>query len=240
MNPNDKKILAVIPARGGSKGIAHKNITPLAGHPLIHYSISAALTSDRVERVIVSTDDQMIADVALKEGADVPFLRPGELAGDDTPTLPVLVHLLGELKQSEGYVPDAVLLLQPTSPFRTSKHIDESVDLWHGSDADSLVSVIDIPHNFNPVSLMKIQDGLLKPYLEGEGTKILRRQDKPEVFARNGPVILISGRRTLIEKNDLYGERVLPYLMDSRSSLDIDGSEDLELAEIIMNRGSAG
>jgi CMP-N,N'-diacetyllegionaminic acid synthase len=228
------RVLAVVPARGGSKSIPHKNITPLAGRPLIEYTIGPALESHLVDRVVVSTDDEKIAEVARDAGAEVPFLRPPELAKDDTPTLPVLQHLLSELDREEGYRPAALLLLQPTSPFRTTRHIDESITLFLERRPDSLVSTVEVPHNFNPVSLMKLEDGLLKPYIAREGTRILRRQDKPEVYARNGPVILISAYATLTELNDLYGESTLPYEMSPRDSLDVDGPEDLQLAELLM------
>ncbi len=229
--------LAIIPARGGSKSIPKKNIVALGGRPLIEYSIDAGLKSRHIDRVIVSTDDQEIADVASAAGAEVPFLRPTELAEDWTPTLPVIQHLLRQLKSDAGYKPDAVVLLQPTSPFRTSMHIDDSIDLFRKSLADSLVSVVPVPHNFSPVSLMRMDDGLVVPAIEGEGNKILRRQDKPELFARNGPLILISSYSCLMEKDDLYGESTVPFVMGHRESLDIDGPEDLELAEFLFSSG---
>ncbi len=232
--------LAVVTARGGSKSIPRKNLALLAGKPLIQHSIEPALQSDRTDRVIVSTDDEEIARIATEAGADVPFLRPAELAQDDTPTLPVLKHLLDELQKSRGYRPDAVILLQPTSPLRTKHHIDESLAIFDQHRPDSVVSVVEVPHNFNPVSIMKLETGRLKPYLGGEGTRLLRRQEKPVVYARNGPAILISSVTTLMDHDSLYGETVMPYLMSLRDSLDIDAQEDLELAELLLQSGMAG
>ena len=124
------KILAVITARGGSKSIPNKNLLPIGGKPLIHYSIEAGLQSRHVDRVVVSTDDDKIATVSRSAGADVPFMRPAEIAQDSTPTLPVLQHCVAELRRTESYKPDGVLLLQPTSPLRTSTHIDAAIEIF--------------------------------------------------------------------------------------------------------------
>jgi len=231
-----REILGIIPARGGSKGIPRKNIVPLAGRPLISYSIRAARESGRMSRVVVSTDDIEIADVARREGAEVPYLRPVELAGDATPTLPVIQDMLRFLQEEPGFRPWAVVLLQPTSPLRTARHIDEAVALLEETGSDSVVSVIEVPHSFNPVSLMRIVDGRLVPFLEGEGTRVLRRQDIPLAYARNGPAVLVTRYETLMEKNDLYGSDCRPYPMDRECSIDIDSEFDLAFAEAVLSR----
>ncbi|MCJ7700734.1 MAG: acylneuraminate cytidylyltransferase family protein [Anaerolineales bacterium] len=221
-------ILGIIPARGGSKGIPCKNIIPLAGKPLVAYTCEAARGSTKLTRVILNTDSPEIAEVGREYGVDVPFFRPQHLAEDDTPILPVIQHTIGWLENNADFYTDIVVLLQPTSPLRTALHIDTAVELMLDSLADTVVSVIVVPHNFNPVSVMRQDDrGYLTPFLKGE--LILRRQDKPRVFARNGPAVLII-RRSVIEQGKLYGDKVLPLEMGWVESIDIDNLEDLEQA----------
>lgn len=225
-------ILGIIPARGGSKGIPRKNIALLAGKPLLSYTCQAALGSLKLNRVILNTDDQEIAELGRNYGVDAPFLRPENLAGDDIPILPVISHTLRWLEKEQGYTTDLIVLLQPTSPFRRSDHIDSALDTYLNSDADTLVSVEEVPHNLTPSSLMKIDEqGYLHPLLEGE--LVLRRQEKPKVYARNGPSILIV-RRSVIDRGHLYGDKVLPFKMSRLASLDIDDQDDLILAESMM------
>ena len=225
-------ILGLIPARGGSKSIPHKNIVPLAGRPLLAYTCDAALASKRLTRVILSTDDPSIAQVGKECGVEVPFMRPSELAEDDTPALSVIQHVLQVLMETESYRPDAVVLLQPTSPLRRPEHIDAAVDVLESAGADSVVSVVEVPHQFSPVSVMRIENGKLVPVLDGP--LISRRQDKPQVFARNGPAVLVM-RLATIEKGSLYGEDCRPLLMDAEDSLDIDSPFDLLIAETILS-----
>jgi CMP-N,N'-diacetyllegionaminic acid synthase len=224
------RLLAIIPARGGSKGIPRKNIHPLAGRPLIAYSIEAAQQSRAVERTIVSTDDAEIAEVGRKLGAEV-RMRPGALSQDDTPTRDVLEHVVAELV-GEAYVPDAVLTLQPTSPLRTARHIDEAAALFAADrSADSLVSCIEVPHVFHPLSVMRRNpEGYLEPFLPAPQPH--RRQDKQTVFARNGAAIYIT--RTARLADYVFGGRLIPYLMDAESSVDIDTLEDLRVAERLL------
>ena len=226
-------ILGLIPARGGSKSIPHKNIVPLAGRPLIAYTCDSALASERLTRVILSTDDSAIAEVGLQNGVEVPFLRPSEFALDDTPAIEVIQHALKVLKQKENYEPGVVVLLQPTSPLRRAEHIDAAVDKLLESGADTVVSVTEVPHQFNPVSLMQLDDDKLVPL--SEGPLILRRQDKPALYARNGPSVLVV-RREVLESGELYGPVVRPLEMDSADSIDIDNADDLALAEFWLNR----
>jgi CMP-N-acetylneuraminic acid synthetase len=221
------RLLAIIPARGGSKGIPRKNIAPLCGRPLIAYTIEAAQKSAVVDRIVVSTDNVEIAKVSKGLGAEV-RMRPAALAEDDTPTRAVLYNVVSELA-AEGYRPDAVLTLQPTSPLRTSKHINEAVALFESCrDADSLVSCIEVPHVFHPLSVMeKDENGFLKPFYSEPQPH--RRQDKAAVYARNGAAIYIT--RTEHLASYVFGGKLVPYLMDERCSVDIDTTADLDLAE---------
>ena len=226
-------ILGVVPARGGSRGIPHKNLAPLLGRPLLAYTAVAAKQSKTLTRTVLSTDDTKIASVGEELGLEVPYLRPPELASDESPMLGVLQHLLRHLEQHEGFRPEAVALLQPTSPLRRAEHIDEAVALLLKTNADSVVSVIPAPHNFNPVSLMRIEGKRLVPY--AKGPLILRRQDKPKIYARNGPAVLVTRSKILI-KGSLYGNHCEPYLMKEEDSIDIDTPLDLEIAEFLLRR----
>lgn len=224
------RVLGVIPARGGSKGIPRKNIRPLLGRPLIGYTLEAAAAS-RLARTVVSTDDAEIAAVARSLGGEV-IMRPPHLAEDSTPTLPVLQDVVAALARS-GERFDAVVTLQPTSPLRTAAHIDEALRLFEAhTEADSLVSVVQVPHNMTPPSLMRLgPGGLLENYLEAGGTQ-LRRQDKPLLFARNGAAIYIT--RSACLDRFIFGGRLLGYRMSKRDSLDIDDMEDWEIAERLL------
>jgi CMP-N-acetylneuraminic acid synthetase len=225
-------ILGLIPARGGSKAIPRKNIVNLAGKPLLAYTCEAALSSRRLTRLILNTDDQEIAAVGLEYGVEAPFMRPAHLAGDEAPILPVLQHAVQWLAANQGFHTDVLVLLQPTSPLRRAEHIDAAVDLLLGSGADTVVSVQEVPHQYNPVSLMQVGDqGCLEPFMEGE--MILRRQDKPRVYARNGPAILALQKQTL-DSGRLYGDKVIPYIMGPLESVDIDDQDDLTLVEALI------
>jgi CMP-N-acetylneuraminic acid synthetase len=230
------EILALITARGGSKSIPKKNIHPLLDKPLLAYTCEAALSSHCVTRTVLSTDDEEIATASRAYGVEVPFMRPTELARDDTPTLPVILHALHTLENKEGYQPAVIVLLQPTSPLRQAHHIDEAVTLLIETGADSVVSVVEVPHPYNPISVMRIEKGQLIPFIKDEGTRILRRQDKPKVYARNGPAILAIPYHTIIQEQSLFGEKCIPYIMDRYSSIDIDTEEDLAYAEFVMKR----
>ena len=231
--PEPVNILGLIPARGGSKGIPQKNLAPLAGRPLIAHTIEAGLAAPSLSRLIVSTDDERIAEVSRELGAEVPFLRPAELATDQAPALAVIRHALEWLDQS-GWRAEAVVYLQPTSPLRRAEHIEAAVEKLLEERADTVVSVVEVPHQMNPVSVMKLENGRLKPFLGQAGP--LRRQDKPRVYARNGPAVLALRRETVLEGNTLYGPRTLPLVMEPAESLDIDSPFDLELAEWLLQR----
>ena len=216
------KILGVIPARGGSKGIPKKNIKLLNGKPLIAYTIEVALASN-LDKVVVSTDCEEIASISKEYGADV-IMRSENLAQDNTPTLPVLKDTINKIDSEY----DAVMTLQPTSPFRTTKHIDEAIELFTSDkEADSLVSVVEVPHNFMPEKLMSIND----KYLVGD-IEARRRQDMGVMYARNGAVIYITKTNKI--QNYIFGGRILPFFMDKMSSFDIDDMQDWSVAQYLL------
>jgi CMP-N-acetylneuraminic acid synthetase len=225
------EVLAVIPARGGSKGIPRKNIAPLGGRPLIAHTADAARASRRITRIVVSTDAGEIASVAASLGIEVPFLRPAHLAADDTPMIDVLVDLLATLERDRAYRPDVLVLLQPTSPFRRGEHIDQAVDLLLTSGADSVVTVVDVPHQFTPGSLLQLQGDRLTPWVEGGS---LRRQDKPRLFARNGPAVVAVRPSIVTGARTLYGPDTRGLVMNRHDSIDIDDQFDLQMAELIL------
>ncbi len=235
------QILGVIPARGGSKGIPGKNLAPLAGRPLIDYTIEAARAASSLSRIVVSTDDPAIAAHAQShDRIEVPALRPAHLAQDDTPVLPVLLDLLETLEQQGDPVPDAVCLLQPTSPLRIASDIDAAAALLQSSDAEAVVSIEAVPHQYNPVSVMRLSpDGVLAPYLPGEGDKANRRQDKPAVVARNGPAVLVTRVATL-RAGSLYGRRCVGYAMPRERSVDIDEPMNLVVAAALLAERTGG
>jgi CMP-N,N'-diacetyllegionaminic acid synthase len=226
------EILGVIPARGGSKGIPRKNLAPLDGRPLIAHTCDAARHSRRLTRALVSTDDPEIAAAARSFGVDAPFLRPAHLAADETPMVDVLVDLVATLQQEERYTPDVIVLLQPTSPFRRAEHVDAAIALLEISGADSVVTVIPVPHQFTPLSLMRLDGDRLRPAVDGDAP--LRRQDKPRLFARNGPAVVAVRTAVLMAQRTLYGPDTRGLVMSREDSLDVDDGLDLEMAELLM------
>jgi CMP-N-acetylneuraminic acid synthetase len=228
-------IVGIIPARGGSRAVAKKSIAPCAGRPLLAYTCEAALGSRRLDRVLLSTDDEDIAAVGRECGIEAPFRRPSELAGDETPMVAVLQHAMSWL-DAQGNYPRVLVLLQPTSPLRRAHHIDEAIDLFQASGADSVVSVTEIPHQYSPASALRMVDGRLVPYQEGQRL-VLRRQDKPRAYARNGPAVLVVAR-DVVEQGKLYGPETRGYLMPREASIDIDDTFDLAEAECLL-RASA-
>jgi CMP-N,N'-diacetyllegionaminic acid synthase len=225
------EILALVPARGGSKGVPGKNIRPLAGKPLIDWSIEAAMASRYVTRTLVSTDDPEIADVARRCGADTPFLRPVELALDNTPQLAVAEHALDWLQSHEhGYTPDYLLLLQPTSPLRSSADIDAAIEIARGRHADSVVSVCEA-HPHPRLCCRLSETGVLTRYLKSEAPPDCR-QDLPPAYALNGAIYLVTPARLRAERSFLTLD-AQAYIMPPERSLDIDTVWDFRLAEMI-------
>jgi len=228
------RVLGIVPARGGSKGIPRKNIRLLCGKPLLQYTAEAALAAHSLARVILSTDDREIADVGEGCGLEVPFMRPAELAQDDTPTLVVVQHVV-RLLEEQGDRFDVICILQPTSPLRTAEQIDDCVALLAESGADSVVTVLPVPAEYNPHWVyFKSEDGTLH-ITTGERNPIPRRQDLPPAFHREGSVYLVR-RDTLIECNSLYGERTIGYPIDPAASVNIDRPEDLARAERLLQK----
>lgn len=215
------KYLGVIPARSGSKGIKNKNKKLLKGKPLIQYSIEAALNS-KIDSIVVSTDDEEIIEIAHLYNLTV-IKRPSKLAQDDTPTLPVLQHALAEVNEAF----DAVITLQPTSPLRTSHHINKAIELFESKDnADSLVSVVKVPHNMIPESIMKKDGDFLIDY---QSSNLFNRQKKPIYYARNGAAIYITKVNRL--DFEVFGGNIVPFEMSSLESFDIDEEDDWTIVE---------
>jgi CMP-N,N'-diacetyllegionaminic acid synthase len=233
---SDIRVLGLIPARGQSKSIPHKNIVPLAGKPLIAWTIEAARHS-QLDRLILSSDDEQIIRMVREiGGVDVPFVRPAHLATDTTPGIDVVIHAVEWLRDHESYRPDAVMLLQPTSPLRRTAHIDEAMTLYVELGADSLVSVVKAPHNMIPESLMRREDdGWLRPIVPFDERQN-QRQQKPTYYARNGAAIYLFDTQLLIESQTMYGKRLIGYEMSRSESIDIDEPFDLELCEWLLSR----
>ena len=229
-------VLALIPARGGSKGVPKKNIRPLAGIPLVAHSIRVAQECPAVDRIIVSTDDPEIADVARAYGAEVPFLRPKELAGDATPDYPVFEHCLRWLGEHEGWHPDIVVHLRPTGSLRTVRQIEESVALLAAHpEADSVRSVHE--PDKTPYKMWKIIGPHMVPFLRDTGIPEhynTPRQLLPKVYATNAN-IGVMWHRTLAEKKSVIGDLVLPYII-TEPQVDIDTEFDFEIAELILRK----
>jgi CMP-N-acetylneuraminic acid synthetase len=229
----DPKILAVIPARGGSKGVPRKNIYLVAGKPLIAYTLEAALAvRHRLHRLIVSTDDAEIAKVARRYGVDVPFMRPADLAGDGVPMFPVLQHAVRTVEAMDNVHLDWVLLLQPTAPFRTPQDIESALDLAAGGGCDSVISVVQV-FAVHPNLMKRIENDRLLPFCieEQEGT---RRQDyQPPAYMRNGAIYL-TRRAVLMEQNSIWGQVIRPYIMPEERSVSIDSEMDMKLAELML------
>jgi CMP-N,N'-diacetyllegionaminic acid synthase len=229
------RALAIIPARGGSKGIPGKNIRVLGGKPLLAYTVEAARASGIFDRIVLTTDSEDIALIGRDLGVDVPFMRPPELAGDGTPTLPVLQHATEFMTQRDGSF-DLVCTLQVTTPFRNIVSLREGYHLLrNNSAADSAVAVSQIPAHLSPDYAMKIADGLLLPFLQ-DGHEITRRQDARPAYTRNGQFYFTRGE-TLLKKNSIYGERCLPVVVPETHSVNLDTQQDWEMAELLLERG---
>ncbi len=216
-------VVGLIPARGGSKGIPRKNLAPVAGKPLLAWTVEVALVADSLARVVVSTDDDEIAYVAKSLGAEV-LERPAKLATDETPMLDVVRHATSALGA------DVIVLLQPTSPLRRPEHIDDAVALLLESGADCVVSVVEVPHRYAPSALMALENGRLVKL----GESVTRRQDVAALWARNGPAVLALRPARL--GADFYDGDCRAYVMDEASSLDVDTAFDLELAGLLLGR----
>jgi len=227
----DKKILAIIPARGGSKGLPKKNIRPLLGKPLIGWTIEQAKESKYIDEIFVSTDSQEIADVSGNFGIKVPFLRPPELAKDDSATSDAILHVLNELKNS-GKTYDYVALLEPTSPLRKDEDIDNALKkLIDDKNADGLVTV-GLVHMEHPLIVKKIVNNFVKPYIDNCST-IYQRQQADKAYFPYG-VIYISKVDIYIEKKSFYLENTISYEIERWQNYEIDDEIDFMIAEQIL------
>ena len=228
-------ILALIPARGGSKSIPRKNLAPLLGKPLLAYAVEVAMKSERIDRVIVSTDDSEIAEVARACGAEVPFLRPATLAQDETPDLPVFQHALRWLEAEEGWNPEIVVHLRPTSPLRRSSDVDACIDLLirTGADAVRSISLADK----HPRKMWHLEGERLKPLLpprwKGDVPWNAPRQTLEKVYWQNAALDVI-WRKTILEKESMTGDNICGYVMPPEFSIDIDSPVDLAMAEELL------
>lgn len=227
------RVLGLIPARGGSKGVPRKNIKLLGDKPLIQYTIAAALASGAIDEIMVSTEDAEIAEVAKKVGAQVPFIRPKVLAGDKSPTIDTIVHVLEEY-QKLGNSFDAVCLLQATNPLRSADTIRKSIEMFKATDADCLLSVREVPHEFNPHWTFKEDRKSNLLYIAtGEKNIIRRRQELPKAFYRDGAIYLTK-TKVILEQKSLYGERISYINLEGEPHVNIDTMKDWELAEQLI------
>ena len=224
---NGERILAVIPARGGSKGIPHKNIIDLCGKPLISYSIEAGLKSCYIDYVLVSTDDEEIAAVAKQYGAGIPFMRPAELASDTAKTIDAILHVKKELEKAEDKF-STMVLLQPTNPLRTAEDIDLAIESYYKHGCKPLVSVSEVEDH--PILIRIIDNERLIPLLNVSST--CRRQDMPKYYRVNG-CIYINSVNELDEKTS-FNDNEVPFVMDRRHSVDIDDMDDLKIAKAFL------
>ena len=228
------KVLGIITARGGSKGIPGKNLKLLAGKPLLAYTVETARRSGALDRLILSTEDEAIATLGRDLGCDVPFMRPIDLAHDDTPHLPVIQHATRWMQERINYTPDAVMILQPTSPLRTAEDIAASIDLLARSGADSVLSVSEIPVHAHPMRALRLdQAGHAVLFVTGEPVRkrINRRQDLPPAWVMNGAIYACRTKVLFDAEPSLYGNRVVAYRMPAARSISIDDLEDWAAAE---------
>jgi CMP-N,N'-diacetyllegionaminic acid synthase len=203
-------------------------VKPLAGHSLLEYTARAARDSGVIDRIVLSTDSPEIADAGRRAGMEAPFMRPASLAADDAPMLPVIQHALAEIVRS-GWSPDIIVLLQPTSPLRRPDHVRDAVNLLRETNADSVVTVVEVPRHLSPDYVMRIDEGRLKPFLP-DGARITRRQDARAAYSRDGTVYAFH-RMTLQRFGSIYGEDCRPLLIDANESLSIDSPSDWDEAE---------
>jgi CMP-N,N'-diacetyllegionaminic acid synthase len=228
------KCLAIIPARGGSKGLPGKNIRLLHDKPLIQYSIEAALNSSCVDEVVVTTDSAEIAHVSGQAGAAVPFIRPAELATDEAKSIDVFKHTVEFYEQTLDQFFDVIMLLQPTSPLRNAMDIEEAYTIFSSNQADSLQSVA--LSEVQPYLLREMDNGRLMPYLEGE-REHLRRQDLKELYVLNGAIYIVK-RDLLMNHSTLVGRNNCGYIMPKERSVDIDDEFDLKMAEFLWRESN--
>jgi CMP-N-acetylneuraminic acid synthetase len=229
------RVLAVITARGGSKGVPRKNLRPVAGKPLIAWTIESVLqVRDPFHRIVVSTDSEEIAAVARQAGADVPFIRPAELAGDETDSLPVVQHATSFVEAEDELRMDWILLLQPTSPLRLAEDINAALELAAMGGCDSVIAVEQVIHT-HPMLLKTIEADRLMPYGKTPRERVRRQDCRPDVYVNNGAIYL-TRRDVVMEQNLLLGAVARPYIMPAERSLDIDSELDMRVADALLSQ----
>ena len=227
-----KNILGLIPARGGSKRLLRKNIKLLLGKPLITWTIEQALASKYLDRVVVSTDDKKIAEISIKYGAEVPFVRPKELAEDNTKGIDVVLHAIDCLKEDDRRKQyDLIMLLQPTSPLRKSEDIDKAIELLFLKEAKAIVSVCEVDHHPLWANTLP-EDECMKDFIRKEIMN-KNRQELPVFYRLNGAIYLAYCNYIKKQKS-FFGEKTFAYIMPKERSVDIDDKIDLKLAEILI------
>ena len=238
-SPERPRVLALVPARGGSKGLPRKNLRLLAGRPLVAHAVVAGLAAELVERVVCSTEDPEIAEAARQAGAAVPFLRPAELAQDTSEDLPVFEHALAWLERHEGWVPDLVVNLRPTSPLRRPSHVDGAIRLLCETDADSVKSVCLARQHPHKMWLFSPESRMLEPFLRTpfrlERGPDVPRAELQDVYWQNG-VVDVTRRDVIVDQHRMIGQRVAGLVTDPAESIDIDSSLDLALAELLLSQ----
>jgi len=228
------RVLGIVTARGGSKGVPRKNVRELAGKPLIAWTAEAALRATRLARIVLTTDDQEIAEVGRRYGLEVPFMRPPELALDSTPSLPVLQHAVATL-EAAGDRYEAICLLQPTNPLRRPETIDACIELLESTGSDSVFTVLPVPAEYNPHWVFfRSPNGALTTAMPGP--LIPRRQELPPAFHREGQVY-VTRRDVLMNENSLYGTRLCGFPIDASWTANIDTPEDWARAEALLAKG---
>lgn len=228
-------ILTLVPARGGSKGVPRKNIRPLQGKPLLAWVLGSALKSKYVQRIIVSTEDEEIASVARDYGAEVPFLRPVKLAGDDSPAIDTVLHALHWFQENEKTEADYVLLLQATSPFLLPEDIDRCIEIMaeHRHETDAVVSIRQVEEH--PFWMSRLDERGFLQRFDARGSEIARRQDLPPLYMLNGAIYLCKSS-IIKEKRTFTPDRTLGYVMPRERSVDIDTELDLSFAEFLVSQ----
>ena len=232
---NDQTVLAIIPARGGSRGVPRKNVKEAGGKPLIAWTIETAKSCTSLDRVIVSTDDDEIRDIVLECGAELPFQQPAELAESNVGDFPVMSYALTWLRENEQYEPDIVVWLRPTAPLRTVEDIEGALQLFHETGADTVRSVCLTEHH--PYWMKTLDDDKkLEPFVEGIYEKDYnQRQKLPPVYRLNGAVDVINVQ-TALSSEDMYGGSVRGYKMDPERSIDLDTPIDFAMLDLLLSQ----
>lgn len=232
MTDGDPRLLGIIPARSGSKGVRDKNIREIDGKPLIQYTIEDAIACEALSEFLVSTDSERYAEIARGAGAPVPFIRPAELATDEAPTIDVVKHAVTEFENTRGETVDATVLLQPTTPLRTPADIDRSVAMFASSDADSLITCYETV-DAHPNYMYEMDSENRVTALRKQHDVPDRRQDFDPVYLRNGAVY-ISTRELVFDRNRIFDDRPLAHVMPKERSVNIDEPFDLKMAELLI------